>query len=73
MVIVICCNKRPLDSRTMGLRVRDLTREVFFAYSQIIDTPESFIALLFHQNQKINTVILTKGALSDLTAAEQNL
>ena len=71
MVIVICCNKRPLDSRTMGLRVRDLTREVFFAYSQIIDTPESFIALLFHQ--KINTVILTKGALSDLTAAEQNL
>ena len=49
MVIVICCNKRPLDSRTERLRVGDLTREVFFAYSQIID-------------QKINTVILTKGA-----------
>lgn len=51
MVIVICCNKRPLDSRTERLRVGDLTREVFFAYSQIIDTKK--LAL---------TVILTKGA-----------
>ena len=61
MVIVICCNKRPLDSGTERLRVHDLTREVFSRIpAQIIDTPESFIALLFHQ--KISTVILTKGA-----------
>ena len=32
----------------------------FFAYiSQIMDTPESFIALLFHQI--ISTVIFTEG------------
>ena len=32
----------------------------FLAYSQIIDTLESFIALLFHQ--KISTVIFTEVA-----------
>ena len=41
------------------MNLRYLT-DSFFAYSQIIDTLESFIALLFHQ--KVNTVMFTEGA-----------
>ena len=42
---------QPLDSRARTTMITRFNFKFFFTYSQIIDTPDSFIVHLFYQKQ----------------------
>ena len=51
----------PLDSRARTTTITRFNFKSFFAYSQIIDTPDSFIVHLFHQNKKSAVIVIEGG------------